>query len=229
MPKAYPVYDSTYQDSLKLIRDFLHPFKNLQLIGRNGMHKYNNQDHSMLTAMLAAKNILGANYDLWQVNADQEYHEKAVNITEKSVEEEFAKLASSQPRIPTSVLAATSEKNQRLANDKNIIYAFSRIDKLGFATAVGTTCSLAVFVATLWILLTGDVTAGTFAKLLNQYFVGYSVTMQGAFIGLLYGAIWGFIWGWLFAYLRNFLVGLFIYLIKKNNEMLTITDFFDHY
>jgi hypothetical protein len=44
-------------------------------VGRNGMHKYNNQDHSMLTAMLAVKNILGENYDLWSINIDQEFHE----------------------------------------------------------------------------------------------------------------------------------------------------------
>src|SRR3981189_872832 len=72
MPKAYPVYDATYNDALDTTKEFLAGLVNLQLVGRNGMHKYNNQDHSMLTAMLAVKNILGAHYDLWQVNAEQE-------------------------------------------------------------------------------------------------------------------------------------------------------------
>ena len=76
MPKAYPVYDDAYQDHLKVIRDWLRPLSNLELAGRNGMHKYNNQDHSMMTALLAARNILGLGaFDTWKVNTDAEYHE----------------------------------------------------------------------------------------------------------------------------------------------------------
>ncbi len=102
MPKAYPVYDSTYADALDIVREFLSGIDNLYLVGRNGMHKYNNQDHSMLTAMLAVKNILGANYDIWSVNADQEYHEEIRNDAgEKSEEsEELALLAATQPKVP---------------------------------------------------------------------------------------------------------------------------------
>ena len=99
MPKAYPVYDGTYAEALRVVREFLNEVPNLQLVGRNGMHKYNNQDHSMLTAMLAVKNILGANYDLWQVNAEQEYHEE-VTERDKTKESEFAMLAATQPRVP---------------------------------------------------------------------------------------------------------------------------------
>ncbi len=99
MPKAYPVYDGGYAESLRVVREFLNGIPNLQLVGRNGMHKYNNQDHSMLTAMLAVKNILGANYDLWQVNAEQEYHEE-VTDRDKTDADEFAMLASTQPRVP---------------------------------------------------------------------------------------------------------------------------------
>jgi protoporphyrinogen oxidase len=99
MPKAYPVYDGTYAESLRVVRQFLSGISNLQLVGRNGMHKYNNQDHSMLTAMLAVKNILGANYDLWQVNAEQEYHEE-VSSSDKTNADDFVLLASTQPRVP---------------------------------------------------------------------------------------------------------------------------------
>ena len=99
MPKAYPVYDGTYAEALRVVREFLNELPNMQLVGRNGMHKYNNQDHSMLTAMLAVKNILGANYDLWQVNAEQEYHEE-VTDRDKTNESEFAMLAATQPRVP---------------------------------------------------------------------------------------------------------------------------------
>ncbi len=78
MQKAYPVYDDTYQLHLKVIREWLtRELPNLGLCGRNGLHKYNNQDHSMLTALLVARNIAtGAGYDPWKVNADAEYHEE---------------------------------------------------------------------------------------------------------------------------------------------------------
>jgi protoporphyrinogen oxidase len=75
MPKAYPIYDQSYQKHVKTIREWVCQFANLQPVGRNGMHHYNNQDHSMMTAMLAARNVLGASYDCWKVNTDAEYHE----------------------------------------------------------------------------------------------------------------------------------------------------------
>jgi protoporphyrinogen oxidase len=70
MPKAYPVHDLKYHEMLGTIRRFLSGIDNLQLVGRNGMHRYNNQDHSMLTAMLAVENIYGSNHDLWNVNVE---------------------------------------------------------------------------------------------------------------------------------------------------------------
>jgi protoporphyrinogen oxidase len=77
MPKAYPVYDEFYKENVAVIRGWLlEVAKNLQTVGRNGMHKYNNQDHSMLAALLAARNILGETWDPWKVNTDAEYHEE---------------------------------------------------------------------------------------------------------------------------------------------------------
>ena len=78
-PKAYPVYDDEYKRHLAVIKEYLErALPNLQLVGRNGMHHYNNQDHSMMTALLAARNIaLGTHYDPWKVNTDAEYHEEA--------------------------------------------------------------------------------------------------------------------------------------------------------
>jgi protoporphyrinogen oxidase len=102
MPKAYPVYDSTYRTSLRIVRGFLQSLENLQLVGRNGMHRYNNQDHAMLTAMLAVENILGADYDLWEVNVEEEYHEQA-SEEEKNKLAEYRLLASTQPRVPKRV------------------------------------------------------------------------------------------------------------------------------
>ena len=77
-PKAYPVYDDDYATHVETIRKELSEhYPNLHLIGRNGMHKYNNQDHAMMTAMLCVENIKAGRpvYDLWHVNQDAEYHE----------------------------------------------------------------------------------------------------------------------------------------------------------
>ncbi len=94
--KAYPVYDGEYRQHLQVLQDYLQTFENLQTVGRNGMHRYNNQDHSMLTALLAAKNILGENHDIWNVNVERSYHENFTN-------EEWSKLkqqAVESPRTP---------------------------------------------------------------------------------------------------------------------------------
>lgn len=88
--KAYPVYDGEYRENLKIIQDYLQDFENLQTIGRNGMHRYNNQDHSMLTAILAAKNIAGENHDLWNVNVERSYHEDFTKEQWKSKKEQKA-------------------------------------------------------------------------------------------------------------------------------------------
>lgn len=78
MPKSYPSYVGSYQD-FDILKDFLNQIQNLWLIGRNGTHKYNNQDHSMLTAKEAVSNILSgkaSKENVWEVNTDQEYHEE---------------------------------------------------------------------------------------------------------------------------------------------------------
>jgi len=75
--KGYPAYSGTYYD-IHVVREFVEGFDNLFLIGRNGMHRYNNQDHSMLTAMMAVDNIINGvttNDNIWEVNMEQEYHE----------------------------------------------------------------------------------------------------------------------------------------------------------
>ena len=76
MPKAYPIYDAAYRGHLDKVRECIDAIPNLHTVGRNGMHKYNNQDHSMLTAMMAVWNMQGATHDIWEVNTDFEYHEE---------------------------------------------------------------------------------------------------------------------------------------------------------
>ena len=76
MPKAYPVYDDVYRDNVDVLRRWFEAnAPNVHPVGRNGMHKYNNQDHSMYTAMLTVENIHGAHHDIWSVNVEEEYHE----------------------------------------------------------------------------------------------------------------------------------------------------------
>lgn len=109
--KAYPVYDDDYSRHVATIREELESrYPNLHLVGRNGMHKYNNQDHAMMTAMLCVENILANTklYDLWQVNGDAEYHEggeaaveemsgTAVRQVPRRLTPPAAELASEQP------------------------------------------------------------------------------------------------------------------------------------
>jgi protoporphyrinogen oxidase len=78
MPKAYPTYDESYADNVQVLRDWISAnTPNVHPIGRNGMHKYNNQDHSMYTAMLTVENLFGASHDIWAVNVEEEYHEES--------------------------------------------------------------------------------------------------------------------------------------------------------
>ena len=85
--KAYPVYDDDYAENVAVIRRELETrYPNLHIVGRNGMHKYNNQDHAMMTAMLCVENVLADAklYDLWQVNSDAEYHEAGTAAAEEA-------------------------------------------------------------------------------------------------------------------------------------------------
>ena len=100
MPKAYPVYNDSYKASLAAVRRFLETIPNMQLIGRNGMHQYNNQDHSMLTAVLAARNVHGDSYNLWDVSAEQDYLEEGA----ERGEDDLSALRTAQPRVPARVV-----------------------------------------------------------------------------------------------------------------------------
>lgn len=84
MTKAYPVYDADYRENLNIVRGYLNAFGNLQTVGRNGLHKYNNQDHSMMTGLLAARNLLGEHHDLWAVNTDMDYQEE-IRVDDESI------------------------------------------------------------------------------------------------------------------------------------------------
>jgi protoporphyrinogen oxidase len=198
-PNAYPVYDQEYKKHLATMRDFIGEFENLQTIGRSGMHRYNNMDHSMLTGLLAAENLTGACHNLWEINEEEEYLEEG-----------------------------KKEDLSVQLREELLVRAFARMDKIAMALAVGTVSGLVFFLATLWLVIKGGDVVGPHLRLLAQYFTGYTVTVQGSFIVFCYTFFWGFLFGWLFAYLRNFMLGFYLYRIRKKAEIMTLRGFFDY-
>ena len=191
MPKAYPVYDRGYQKRLDVIRTYLEGLPNLQLVGRNGQHRYNNQDHSMVTAIYAARNIAGADYDVWGVNVEEEYHEEASASQSNG--------ASGDRLVPQRLEESRAARVLR--------EAFARYDAiaLGFALAIPTAFGL--FVATAILLIKGGPAVGANLTLLSNYIVGFQVSWAGAFIGLVEAGVLGFGFGWAMAKLINAVVG----------------------
>ncbi len=103
-PNAYPIYDERYRDAVQRVRAYVQRFDNLQTIGRNGTHSYNNQDHSMVMGMLAVRNIFGERHDLWATNPEDEYLE-ATRDERDPARESLRQLLSTQPLVPAAVLA----------------------------------------------------------------------------------------------------------------------------
>jgi protoporphyrinogen oxidase len=175
VPKAYPVYDADYREHLDTVRGFVDGLENLQTIGRNGLHRYNNQDHAMLTGLLAVRNLEGgARHDLWSVNTEPEYHEE-IGISDA----EAAML------------------------DGRVTEIFPRVDGVAFGAATGLVAGALLCLATLVLVWKGGPVVGPTLGLLAQFLPGYSVTATGAMIGLIYGALGGFLAGWSFAVIRN--------------------------
>jgi hypothetical protein len=100
-PKAYPVYDEAYEGALAVIKPYINSFANLMTIGRNGTHTYNNQDHSMVTGMLAVRNLLGAQHDLWNLDGQDEYLEEVQEGAADVPAIDLRQLAATQPMVPT--------------------------------------------------------------------------------------------------------------------------------
>ncbi len=187
VPKAYPIYDSDYAAYLATVRKFVDGFVNFQTIGRNGLHRYNNQDHSMLTGMLAVRNIVfDEKHDLWSVNTDREYHEEVAEET------------------GLEGLDVTEVLRDAVAR------AFPRLDRTAFGVALGTLSGAIIFLATLMLVVKGGDVVGPNLALLNQFFPGYRVSLSGSILGLVYGFASGFGAGWGFAFLRN--VTMFAYM-----------------
>ena len=171
MPKAYPVYDGNYRESVDTLREYLLGFRNLQVIGRNGQHRYNNQDHSMLAGIQAARNVVGGEHDVWAVNLEGDY-----------LEEDRRAVAAGR-LVPEPVGAIELEEMVRRA--------FARYDPLALGLSLGTVFGLGLFLATAILLLKGGDPIVPNLSLLGVYFLGYDVTWPGALLGALEAGLLG--------------------------------------
>lgn len=205
VPKSYPVYDSDYKQYLGTVRQYVDGLENFQTIGRNGLHRYNNQDHAMLTGMLAVRNLMrGQRNDLWNVNTEQEYHEE--------------------------VRATVEEKAEELAGAVQGVLAgaFLKLDRRSFGLAWGAVCGLALLVATFLLLLKGGEVVGPKLSLLGQFFPGYEVSWIGSVIGLGWGFVFGFLGGWTVAFLRNTVVFLYMAAVHRRSEYQLLRKLLEH-
>ena len=206
VPKSYPIYDTDYRDGLETIRKFIDGFNNFQTVGRNGLHRYNNQDHAMLTGMLAVRNlVLGERNNLWSVNTDQEYLEEI----------------SEEAQVSTNDVAA--------AVDGVLARVFLKLDRVAFGLSTGITTGVVLFLATLTLVLKGGDVVGSNLQLLSQYFHAYTVTLSGSVLGLLDGFVSGFIGGWLYAFLRNSLTFLYMAALHRRAEIYQLRKLFEYF
>jgi len=113
------------------------------------------------------------------------------------------------------------------AADRVIIEAFAKLDRTALGLAVGALCGLVVFLATIFLVLKGGAVVGPNLALLSQFFFGYTVTVSGAFIGLVYGFVVGFVVGWLIGLLRNSLVSAYLLALKTRANLASSLDSID--
>ena len=113
------------------------------------------------------------------------------------------------------------------ATERLIIEAFARLDRTALGIAVGTLFGLGVFTATIFLLIKGGEVVGPNLALLGQFFYGYTVTLTGAFVGLVYGFVAGFILGWLIGFLRNTMVIAYLVVLKTKANLTSSLDSID--
>ena len=112
--------------------------------------------------------------------------------------------------------------------EKLIVQSLAKLDGIALGISLGTLFGLGIFFATNILLIKGGKVVGPNLVLLNQYFIGYEITFTGSLIGLFYGFISGFILGWLIAFLRNFIVAVYLHILKLKSSMSAVNDYIDN-
>ncbi|MDX2044254.1 MAG: FAD-dependent oxidoreductase [Acidobacteriota bacterium] len=209
MKKAYPVYDHNYNDRVDIIRNYLETLPNLQTIGRNGLHRYNNQDHSMLTGVYAARNVVGEKNDVWAVNTEQDYHEEVRSSETEKSSTSYTKTMGDRS-VPMPIVQDEA--------DQIIQTAFARLDGVALGVALGVVIGVGLFLATMILLLKGGEFVGPRLGLLRNFLPGYEVTWGGSLIGLAEGSLLGFGLGFFIASLRNWGMMAYAYLLRRRAE-----------
>lgn len=120
-----------------------------------------------------------------------------------------------------------NEVGKTSGTDRVIIEAFAKLDRTALGLAVGSLCALVVFAATVALILKGGDVVGPNLALLGQFFIGYTVTVKGAFIGFVYGFIVGFVLGWLIGFLRNSLVSGYLLALRTRANLTSSLDSID--
>lgn len=210
-PKAYPVYDAEYEGHLQVLRDWLAGFPNLYSVGRNGQHRYNNQDHSMLAGLFAARDVTGMNCDPWSINEDLSFHEE---VRRDEVEER-------------RVIDRLTPTRAEVGIDGLLQKAFARYDAVALGGAVGITASIGLAVITLAMLVVSDKSFVPMLSLLGNYLFGYGVSWPGLAIGVIEAGLLGYVFGWVTAVLINLLTRGFERDLERRLAILTTLEALD--
>jgi protoporphyrinogen oxidase len=202
MKKAYPIYDKVRTENVATLQSFLNGLENIQIIGRNGQHRYNNMDHSMLTGLVAARNVIGEQENVWAINVDSEYHEEVAVDSSRTVCVGTDVEPSDKDEVLTGILTA----------------AFAKLDPVALGAATGFVCGIGLFMATAILLFKGGEIIGPRLALLGHYLIGYKVTWTGALLGLIEAMLLGFGIGYGCAWLHNSLINGYIFFIRRAAE-----------
>lgn len=203
MPRAYPLYDRDYALHVMALRRHLAGIRNLQTIGRNGQHRYNNQDHSMLAGVYAARNVAGESLDVWEVNTEAEYQEEA------RVPKSGERLVPS-PIFPSDAAGLSAEQI--------VEAAFARLDAVALGAAFGVTGAIGLLLVTAVVLLNGNAAVIDKLTLLSQYLIGYGVDWKRLWVGVAEIAAGGFALGYTTARLRNRVLGGYAAWLRRRAE-----------
>ena len=161
----------------------------------------------MLTGVYAARNIIGAQHDVWAVNTDMEYHEEG----------RVAQLNAGDRLVPAPVSVSVADEVEA-EEDEVIEAAFARLDPLALGVAIGMVSGVGMFIATGILLFKGGTVVGPNLSLLRHYLFGFEMTWAGAFIGFLEAGFWGLALGFFGAGLRNWGLKAYASLVRWRGE-----------